>query len=104
MADEQKVDPNQLLQMMQLQVASQIGEMLQKRITERCFSTCLQKMHSSIKSSEQKCIQRCTERWWEASQIIQTTLLGKADEQVGSMDEGMIGFDNSLSDSFMKDN
>jgi len=62
------------------------------------------KMHSSIKSSEQKCINRCTERWWEASQIIQTTLLGKAEEHVGSMDENMIGFDNaSLNDSSMKD-
>mmetsp|Transcript_54808 Transcript_54808/g.87575 ORF Transcript_54808/g.87575 Transcript_54808/m.87575 type:complete len:110 (-) Transcript_54808:36-365(-) len=101
---EQKMDPNQLLQAMQLQVASQIGEMLSKKITEKCFHTCLNKMHSSLKSSEQKCVNRCTERWWEASQIIQTTLLGKADEQVGSMDENMIGFDSSsLSDSSMKD-
>ena len=57
-----------------------------------------------MKSSEQKCINRCTERWWEASQIIQTALLGQADQHVGAMDEDMIGFDDAhLGDSSMKD-
>ena len=75
-----------------------------EQISERCFMSCLKKMHSSLKSSEQKCIGRCTERWWEASQIIQTTLLGKADEHVGAMDEDMTGFDAShLTESSMKD-
>merc|ERR1712113_1032300 len=101
---QQQIDPNQLLQAMQMQVAQQVGEMLQKKISERCFTTCLNKMHSSLKSSEQKCINRCTERWWEASQIIQTTLLGKAEEHIGTMDEDMIGFDkSSLSENSMKD-
>ena len=47
---------------------------------------------------------RCVERWWEATQIIQKSLLGKVDDQIGSMDENMTGFDNAhLSDSSMKD-
>eukprot|EP01083_Nonionella_stella_P041420 112317_1 len=103
MSQQQQIDPNQLLQAMQMQVAQQVGEMLQKKISERCFTTCLNKIHSSLKSSEQKCIKRCTERWWEAQKIIQTTLLGTAEDHVGTMDEDMIGFDSSLGDSSMKD-
>eukprot|EP00483_Globobulimina_turgida_P003743 UN03749 len=99
----QQVDANQLLQAMQMQVATQIGEMLQKKISERCFTTCLNKIHSSLKSSEQKCVKRCVERWWEASQIIQKTLLGKAEEHVGTMDEDMIGFGSDRLTENMKD-
>lgn len=32
MAEQQQVDPNQLLQAMQMQVAAQVGEMLQKKV------------------------------------------------------------------------
>ena len=47
---------------------------------------------------------RCVERWWEASQIIQTSLLGKVEDNIGSMDENMVGFDQShLTESSMKD-
>ena len=32
MSQQQQVDPNQLLQAMQIQVAAQVGEMLQKKV------------------------------------------------------------------------
>ena len=61
-------------------------------------------MRSSIKSSEQKCINRCTERWFEATQIVSKSLLGKAEDHIGDMDESMMGFDNShLTESSMTD-
>lgn len=53
-----------------------------------------------MRSSEKKCVGKCVDRWIEAMQIVSKSLIG--DAQGGKMDhfdEGMLGFDNSLTSS-----
>ena len=49
-----------------------------------------------MKSSEKKCVSRCVDRWIEALQIVSKTLVASGTDSVDSFDEGMMGFDNSL--------
>mmetsp|Transcript_100930 Transcript_100930/g.123647 ORF Transcript_100930/g.123647 Transcript_100930/m.123647 type:complete len:111 (-) Transcript_100930:118-450(-) len=93
---EQKVDTKQLMELMQQQLMVEIGQKLQKKLIDRCFKSCVS-VGRSLRSSEQKCINRCTERWLDGMKVVSESLLGKNnDSNQLNMDEGLMGFDGSL--------
>ena len=68
------------------------------QLSTTCFKTCVSKPSSTMKSSEKKCVGRCVDRWLEGMQVITKTLTASdtSGTDFANMDEGVLGFDDSL--------